>query len=52
MTAQMFDLAIIIPNFKTIDFLNGCIASIYEHTKGLSSRLSASTTDLQVATLI
>jgi hypothetical protein len=36
MTAQMLDLTIIIPNYNTKDLLRDCIASIYEHTKGIS----------------
>jgi GT2 family glycosyltransferase len=36
MEAQMFDLTIIIPNYNTKDLLRDCIASIYEHTKGIS----------------
>jgi glycosyltransferase involved in cell wall biosynthesis len=36
MTAQMFDLTIIVPNYNTIDLLHDCIASIYEHTNWIS----------------
>jgi len=36
MTAQMFDLSIIIPNYNTKGLLYNCIASIYEYTSGIS----------------
>ncbi len=36
MTGQKFDLTIIIPNYNTKDLLRDCIASIYEHTKGIT----------------
>lgn len=36
MTEQMLDLTIIIPSYNTVHFLRECIASIYEHTKGIS----------------
>jgi GT2 family glycosyltransferase len=36
MTAQMFDLTIVIPNYNTKDLLRDCISTIYEHTKGIS----------------
>jgi glycosyltransferase involved in cell wall biosynthesis len=36
MTAQMFDLTIIVPNYNTKDLLHDCIASIYEHTNWIS----------------
>jgi GT2 family glycosyltransferase len=36
MTEQMLDLTIIIPNYNTKDLLHNCIASIYEHTNGIS----------------
>lgn len=36
MTAEMLDLTIIIPNYNTRELLRDCIASIYEHTSGIS----------------
>jgi glycosyltransferase involved in cell wall biosynthesis len=36
MTAQMFDLTIIVPNYNTKDLLHNCIASICEHTNWIS----------------
>lgn len=36
MTALPLDLTIIIPNYNTKDLLRNCIASIYEHTKGIT----------------
>ncbi len=36
MKAKMLDLTIIIPNYNTKGLLHDCIASIYEHTKGIS----------------
>jgi GT2 family glycosyltransferase len=36
MTEQMLDLTIIIPNYNTKRLLRNCLASIYEHTKGIS----------------
>ena len=36
MTEQMLDLTIIIPNYNTKGLLRNCLASIYEHTKGIS----------------
>jgi hypothetical protein len=35
MTARMLDLTIIVPSYNTKDLLRHCIASIYEHTKGI-----------------
>lgn len=36
MTGQMLDLTIIIPNYNTKVLLRNCLASIYEHTKGIT----------------
>ena len=36
MSKEHFDLSIIIPSYNTVDLLRDCIASIYEHTKGIS----------------
>ena len=36
MTTQILDLTVIIPNYNTKDLICACIASIYEHTKGIS----------------
>jgi GT2 family glycosyltransferase len=36
MTEQMLDLTIIIPNYNTERLLRNCLASIYEHTKGIT----------------
>jgi GT2 family glycosyltransferase len=35
-TESLLDLTIIIPNYNTRDLLRNCIASIYQHTKGIS----------------
>lgn len=36
MTEHLLDLTIIIPNYNTKGLLRNCIASIYEHTKGIT----------------
>lgn len=36
MTVPTFDLTIVIPNYNTKELLCDCIASIYEHTTGIS----------------
>jgi hypothetical protein len=36
MTASMLDLTIIIPNYNTRGLLQNCLASIYEHTRGIT----------------
>jgi glycosyltransferase involved in cell wall biosynthesis len=51
MTAQMLDLTIIIPNYNTKDLLRDCIASIYEHTKGISFEIICIDDTLQMAVL-
>lgn len=36
MTESLLDLTIIIPNYNTRELLRGCIASVYQHTRGIT----------------